>query len=73
MEDIFEFRYADTGLTMPEDSYFDNVDFKSGGRVHNWKKYVPDNFESNWDNLSLREKKIIYFMAELQANREEWD
>ncbi len=47
--------------------------FEDAKKCHDWRNHVHDEFISNWDNLTLREKKIIYIFAEDMANREEWD
>ena len=50
----------------------ENPNFKQKSKVHDWKNYVGD-FEYFWDELTLREKQIIYVLAEQQANAEYWD
>lgn len=47
--------------------------FDKANKVHDWRNHVTSDFIDIWDNLSLREKQIIYIMAEQQANKEEWD
>lgn len=67
--DIDEFlsiqSYPESGLRQE--------DFKSIGRVHDWRNYVPDAFISTWQDLSDRERAIIYLMAQDQSNAEEWE
>lgn len=54
-------------------SMLENPKFEEAGKVHDWRNHVPEEFEKEWDNLTLREKQIIHFMAEKEADREEWD
>lgn len=51
----------------------DNPQFDKVGRVHNWRNYVPDAVKSRWPDLSEDAKLITYIIAEVQANREDWD
>lgn len=51
----------------------DNVNFQEGGKVHNWRNYVPFELQSAWEELTLRERQIIFVMACEQADKEEWD
>jgi hypothetical protein len=51
----------------------ENPDWKSGGRVHNWKHYVDDEFKKGWKLLTYREKTIIAHFCQNAANNEEWD
>lgn len=50
-----------------------NVDWSSGGRVHNWRRYVPQALRSGWLFLSPTERAIVKIMADAQADNEEWD
>lgn len=60
---------------------FENIDnyilqkpeFEKATKVHDWRNYVPDEFEKEWDNLTLREKQIIFVLADKQAFEEEWN
>lgn len=51
----------------------DNVDWNSGGKVHNWKNYATQYVIDNWDNLDRAAKLAIWDVCESMANREEWD
>lgn len=48
-------------------------DFKDKTSVHDWRNYVPDRWQDNWDELTERERKIIAIMAQAQADSEDWD
>ena len=46
--------------------------FEEAGKVHDWRNYISSELQDTWDGLSDTTKLIAYFMAEEQANREEW-
>ncbi len=48
-------------------------DFEGASEVHDWRNYVPYEWQTNWNDFSERERKIIAVMAEMQADKEEWD
>ncbi len=50
-----------------------NPKFNEVAKVHDWRNYVPYDWQNNWNELTEREKKIIAVMAETQADNEEWD
>lgn len=50
-----------------------NPEFEKASKIHDWRNYVPDEFEKEWNNLTLREKQIIFVLADKQASEEEWD
>jgi len=50
-----------------------NPDFKNTGKVHDWRNYVPYDWQNNWHQFSERERQIIAVMAQMQADNEEWD
>jgi hypothetical protein len=50
-----------------------NVDWESGGKVHNWRRYVSDHFRQLWNTLSEREQIILYVVANEAASKEHWD
>ncbi len=51
----------------------DNPEFAKAGKVHDWRNYVPDDWQLNWDKFTHRERNLIAVMAEIQAENEEWD
>jgi len=51
----------------------DRPDFDNKTKVHDWRNYVPYNWQTNWGQFTEREKKIIAVMAQMQADNEEWD
>jgi hypothetical protein len=48
-------------------------DFGKKTKVHDWRNYVPDDWQEHWEQLTERERKIIAVMAQLQADIEIWD
>ena len=46
--------------------------FKNIQKIHDWRNYT-NQFKTVWNELTLREKQIIFCMAENQARNEEWD
>lgn len=42
-------------------------------KCHDWKNYVPYELISCWNELTKQEKIIIAYIANLQADAEEWD
>jgi len=62
------------------DNIFENTidclkkpEFEKATKIHDWRNYVPDQLIEDWNNLTMRERQIIYFMAEERASIEEWD
>jgi hypothetical protein len=49
------------------------VDWNEGGRVHNWRRYVPDDIREAWGDLTPKERDLVMIMAEYAAAQEEWD
>ena len=54
-------------------NYVRVVDWQAGGRVHNWRNYVPTDLRARWADLSDDTRGAIYFMADEIAGREDWD
>jgi hypothetical protein len=50
-----------------------NPDFKNAAKVHDWRNYVPCDWQKNWEQFTERERQIIAVMAQSQADKEEWD
>jgi hypothetical protein len=50
-----------------------NPQFEKTTKVHDWRNYVPYEWQQEWDNFTERERKIIAVMAETQSDKEEWD
>ena len=50
-----------------------NPDFENKSKVHDWRNYVPYDWQKNWEQFTERERQIIAVMAQSQADKEEWD
>lgn len=50
-----------------------NPDFANTTKVHDWRNYVPFEWQKSWLEFSERERQIIVVMAEMQSDNEEWD
>lgn len=48
-------------------------EWDEGGRIHNWRNYVPEEIQSHWKKLSLETKLVVFRMAHIQAQNEEWE
>lgn len=51
-----------------QDESFENI-----SKVHDWRNYIPDEIKEIWNDLTLREKQLLFIMAEQQADKEEWE
>ena len=51
----------------------ENPDFKNTSKVHDWRNYVPYDWQKNWHLFTERERQIIAVMSQSQADKEEWD
>ena len=49
------------------------IDWGSGGHVHNWKSYISTGFKEKWSQLSDEARWLAYLFAELKAGDEHWD
>ena len=47
--------------------------FHNKTRIHDWRNYVPREFQSVWHKLSATEQILLFSMAEIQASNEEWE
>lgn len=50
----------------------DKDTFSNIGKVHDWRNHVGD-LRLCWHELNLREKQIAAYVANIQAQNEEWD
>jgi len=50
-----------------------NPQFEKTTKVHDWRNYVPYEWQESWCEFTERERKIIAVMAETQADKEDWD
>ena len=50
-----------------------NPEWERVGRVHDWRNYISEILQDNWDSLSEETRLVAYSMAGEQASSEEWD
>lgn len=50
-----------------------NPDFENPSKTHDWRNYVPYDWQKNWTQFTEREKQIIAVMAQSNADNEDWD
>jgi hypothetical protein len=50
-----------------------NPQFEKACQVHDWRNYVPYEWKDKWEEFTEREKQIIAVMAQMEADKEEWD
>lgn len=50
-----------------------NPEFNNASQVHDWRNYVPYDWRNCWFEFSERERKLMAVMAQMQADKEEWD
>jgi hypothetical protein len=50
----------------------ENPKFEEKIKVHDWRNYVPYDWQINWFEFTERERQIIAVMAETQADKEDW-
>jgi hypothetical protein len=60
-------------LIQVHESTLLNPKFDEKTKIHDWRNYVPLMIEAAWFDLTLRERALIYFLAKMQADYEEWD
>jgi hypothetical protein len=51
----------------------DDPDFKHKNRVHDWRNYIPYEFQKIWGELPLIARFALVIMAEERASDEEWE
>jgi len=51
----------------------ENVDWDSGGKVHNWKNYATDYVKKNWHNFDMPAKLAIWSVCQDASDMEDWD
>lgn len=59
-------------LLQDQRDAIENPDFGSRGTVHDWRNYIPAALQFNWQKLSFEMRMLAYFMAEQEADKEQW-
>lgn len=54
-------------------SALENPEFENADKVHDWRNHVPQKLVEDWELLGDEARAVAFYMAELQADREEWD
>lgn len=72
IDEILEDCYTATRLNILS-GISSEQDWTSGGKVHNWKNYVPDYCKTRWPLLCQEARAMIFGMAYHQAEAENWD
>lgn len=49
-------------------SDYENPNFNKEKEIYNWKNYVLNDWQENWNMFSKQEKQIIYIMAEARGD-----
>jgi hypothetical protein len=44
-----------------------------GPHVHDWRTYVPHHLQCLWPSLPDEARLCVFWLAETQASREEWE
>jgi len=61
-------------LLFPDQKeWIENPNFEDTSRVHNWRRYVPQEIEDVWNQLLPETRIAVIMMAEIQSDKEEWD
>ena len=47
--------------------------FRHKTKVHDWRNHVPEEIEENWKMFDYRDRKLIAFITQSFADKEEWD
>ena len=47
--------------------------WEKGGKVHDWRNYIPDDIRRLWPRLSQDARVVAVVIADMQAEKEEWD
>ena len=65
--------YKMFGLVLKIEQDLDNPNFKELDRIHNWRNHIDYDIKNVWKKLTKREKFLIAYLAEKEADQEEWD
>lgn len=75
VQDIFE-DLCYTGLVERVEEVYsaiENPRFEDAGKIHDWRNYVPRKIKKVWDLLDNEARVVAFYLAQLEADREEWD
>lgn len=60
-------------MQLMREGEFDNPNWNKYNKIHNWKNYIPYELQQAWGSLSDETKACLKFVAQQQADNEEWD
>jgi hypothetical protein len=52
---------------------FSNPEWGTVSRVHNWRNYISDEVKELWSTFTDQQKQALARMAQVIADREDWD
>jgi len=61
------------GLSMDDLTAIENPPWNEWNKIHNWRNYVPDYVQKNWNTMCMETKLVVFAMTSKLANDEEWD
>lgn len=64
--------WLDVSYTFTPDD-FENPDWTSAGKVHEWKNYVTQEVQQLWPTFSSELRAALARQSEAMAGLEEWD
>jgi hypothetical protein len=64
--------YIETIIKVHQET-LESPQFESSFKVHDWRNHVPLLIRDIWGNLTMRERAIIYYLANWSADTEEWE
>jgi hypothetical protein len=69
----FALAAGETAMTDDDDEPWLDPKWDEGGRVHNWRRHVPDEVRQLWPHLAPGVRAVLYRWADELADQEEWD
>jgi hypothetical protein len=72
LDEWWSFNRNDPTAVVPQTGAI-NFDERAFGRVHEWRRYVPEELVQKWSDLSDDARDAIYIMAKQRADAENWD
>jgi len=71
LEDLIDYEFSEA-LKHPIPS-FDAPFLDRESRVHNWHNHIVTRYKEFWNELTERERKMLFIQAVEDASNEEWD
>lgn len=51
----------------------DTIDWENTDRCYDWRNHIPQSLKQMWSTLADETKAAVYYMAVIEADKEEWD